>query len=62
MASYLAVTIWSIFSHGQGKNRDKKQGRLAQNVDLFSHYNIPKYTLAVFNMFRVFCRYNLNFS
>ena len=24
--------------------------------------NIPKYTLVVFNMFRVFCRYNLNFS
>ena len=24
--------------------------------------NTPKYTLVVFNMFRVFCRYNLNFS
>ena len=23
--------------------------------------NTPKYTLVVFNMFRVFCKYNLNF-
>ena len=24
--------------------------------------NTPKYTLVVFSMFRVFCRYNLKFS
>ena len=24
--------------------------------------NTPKYTLVVFNMFRVFCRHKLNFS
>ena len=24
--------------------------------------NTPKYTLVIFNVFRVYCRYNLNFS
>ena len=27
----------------------------------FSSYNTSKYTLVVFSMFTVFCRYNLNF-
>ena len=38
----------------RGVVRFGKRGKLACNT--------PKYTLAVFDMFRVFCKHNLNFS
>ena len=38
----------------------KNKYSLPRIDDLFC--NTPKYTLVVFDMFRVFCRYNLNFS
>ena len=32
------------------------------NFEHCLHCNTPKYTLAVFDMFRVFCKHNLNVS
>ena len=53
-----------VYKYFEGIDEEVESRRVASNI---SHggsnkCNTPKYTLVVFNMFRVFCRYNLNFS
>ena len=54
--SLLALTAITKTPANKGKEKLKgveEEGR---------EYNTPKYTLVVFDTFKVFCRYNLNFS
>ena len=41
------------------KEEDKE---IDEDMDIKMNCNTPKYTLVVFHMFRVFCRYKLKFS
>ena len=56
LESTMRVQYPQLFSSGNFEDEIYFKGGGGENC------NTPKYTLVIFNVFRVFCRYNLNFS